>query len=297
MKLLGTKEIETDRLLLRKIKESDYICAYNNWCNDKEVAKYVTWDIYKDISVTKEFFRERANSYNNDIFRWIIEYKENNEVIGTIDASIKHNNYCSCEIGYALSKKYWNKGIMTEALKSVIKYMFEECDINLIYGRFLKDNIGSGKVMKKSGLRYECVLRDRFFDKDGKIQDIVVYFISKNEYFNKDNILRKYINKEIEVKIDRKLGSKHPKHNFIYPVNYGYVPNTISGDNEELDAYVLGVYEPINSFKGKVIAIIHRLNDNDDKLVLCPVDKDFNDSAIKELVMFQERFFDFIIIR
>lgn len=67
-----------------------------------------------------------------------------------------------------------------------------------------------------------------------------------------------YLNKIIEIKIDRPMGSKHPKHGFIYPINYGYVPNTISGDGEELDAYVLGIYEPLDKFVGKCIAIIHR---------------------------------------
>lgn len=60
-----------------------------------------------------------------------------------------------------------------------------------------------------------------------------------------------YLNKDVLVKIDRKLGSKHPKHGFIYTLNYGYIPNTISGDGEELDAYVLGVYEPLKNLKEK----------------------------------------------
>ena len=74
-----------------------------------------------------------------------------------------------------------------------------------------------------------------------------------------------YLNKNVKVIIDRKMGSAHPKHVFIYPVNYGYVPNTISGDGEELDCYVLGIFEAVNEFEGKCIAIIHRLNDNGDK--------------------------------
>ena len=79
---------------------------------------------------------------------------------------------------------------------------------------------------------------------------------------------RSYIGKIIKIKIDRQLGTYHPKHGFIYPVNYGYVPNTISGDNEELDCYLLGVFEPVEEFEGKCIAVIHRLDDNDDKLVV-----------------------------
>jgi inorganic pyrophosphatase len=79
---------------------------------------------------------------------------------------------------------------------------------------------------------------------------------------------REYINKTVKVKIDRELGSKHPKHGFIYTVNYGYLPGTISGDGEELDCYVLGVFETISEFEGKCIAIIQRTNDNDDKLII-----------------------------
>ncbi len=108
---------------------------------------------------------------------------------------------------------------------------------------------------------------------------------------------KSYIGKMLEVKMDRPMGSKHPKYGFIYPVNYGYVPNTTSSDGEELDCYVLGVFEPINEFKGKCIAVIHRTNDNDDKLIIVPEEKDYSDDAIRALTEFQERFFESIIIR
>lgn len=106
-----------------------------------------------------------------------------------------------------------------------------------------------------------------------------------------------YLNKIISVKIDRPLGSRHPKHEFYYTVNYGYVPNTISGDGEELDCYILGVFEPLESFEGKCIAIIHRTNDNDDKLIVVPENRTFSDDEIRALTEFQERFFESEIIR
>lgn len=109
--------------------------------------------------------------------------------------------------------------------------------------------------------------------------------------------IKEYLNKNVEVIIDRPLGSKHPKHDFIYSVNYGYVPNTISGDGEELDCYVLGIFEPIKKIKGKCIAIIHRLNDNDDKLIIVPEDREFSNKEIDVLVEFQEKFFKHEIIR
>ena len=106
-----------------------------------------------------------------------------------------------------------------------------------------------------------------------------------------------FLNKIVNVKIDRPLGSKHPKHDFIYPVNYGYVPNTVSGDGEELDAYILGINEPIENFTGKCIAIIHRINDDDDKLIVAPENQNFTDEQIRTLTDFQEKFFTSEILR
>ena len=110
---------------------------------------------------------------------------------------------------------------------------------------------------------------------------------------------KSFLDKIVTVKIDRPLGAKHsekyPKH--IYPINYGYIPNTISGDNEELDSYILGVYEPVDEFTGKCIAIIHRLESNDDKLIVVPENYNFSNQEIKALTAFQERFFESIIIR
>ena len=108
---------------------------------------------------------------------------------------------------------------------------------------------------------------------------------------------KSYIGKIIEVKIDRPMGTCHPKYpTLLYPVNYGYIPNTISGDGEELDCYVLGVYEVLETFKGECIAVIHRTNDNDDKLIIVPEGKKYSIDAIKALVEFQERFFESTII-
>lgn len=106
-----------------------------------------------------------------------------------------------------------------------------------------------------------------------------------------------HLDKEVNVKIDRPLNSKHPKHGFTYELNYGYIPNTTSGDGEELDCYVLGVDEPITEFIGKCIAVIHRLNDNDDKLIVVPEGKEFTDEEIKKLTHFQEQYFESEIIR
>ena len=106
-----------------------------------------------------------------------------------------------------------------------------------------------------------------------------------------------FIGKIIDVVIDRPLGSKHPEYGGIYPLNYGYVPNTISGDVKELDCFIIGVFNPLTKYTGKCIAVIHRLNDNEDKLVIAPEGKDYSDDAIEALVEFQERWFKHELIR
>lgn len=111
------------------------------------------------------------------------------------------------------------------------------------------------------------------------------------------NNVKDYLGKEVTVKIDRQLGTVHPKWGFIYTENYGYIPNTVSGDGEELDAYVLGEFKPLEEFTGKVIAIIHRTNDDDDKLVVTKDGNNYTDDQIRALTEFQEKYFESVIYR
>ena len=96
----------------------------------------------------------------------------------------------------------------------------------------------------------------------------------------------------VTVTVDRPMGSVHPKHNdIIYPINYGYDEGITVPDGEWQDAYILGVYEPVKSFTGKVIAVIHRLDDIEDKWVVCPENESFSKKEIAEKTAFQEKFF------
>jgi inorganic pyrophosphatase len=110
-------------------------------------------------------------------------------------------------------------------------------------------------------------------------------------------LAKSFLNQTVEVIIDRQLGSLHPKWNFKYPVNYGYLPEIFAPDREELDAYVLKVNQPLEKFIGKVVAIIHRLNDDDDKLIVIPDEENITDEEINKAVYFQEQFFQHEIIR
>ena len=101
------------------------------------------------------------------------------------------------------------------------------------------------------------------------------------------------LGKIVKVIVDRPLGSYHPRYkNLYYPVNYGYIPDVIAGDGEEQDAYILGVDTPLSEFIGKVIAIIHRKNDYENKWVVAPEDCFFTKEEISRSVAFQEHFFD-----
>lgn len=101
----------------------------------------------------------------------------------------------------------------------------------------------------------------------------------------------------VVVRMDRPLGSRHPDFGFEYPVNYGFVPGTSSPDGDELDAYVLGVSEPLEEFEGRCIAVIHRLDDDDDKLVVVPDGFRLSDADIRQLTLFQERRFTSTVLR
>ena len=102
----------------------------------------------------------------------------------------------------------------------------------------------------------------------------------------------------VKVIIDRQINTKHPKHkDIIYECNYGYITSLIAKDNEYQDAYVLGVDYPISKIKGKVIAIINRLDDIEDKLVVSVNDLDYSIEEIEEIVNFQEKYFKHVIIK
>lgn len=105
------------------------------------------------------------------------------------------------------------------------------------------------------------------------------------------------LGKIVTVTVDRAMGTYHPEHtDMYYPVNYGYISGIFAQDGEEQDAYILGVDKPVQEFTGKVIAIIHRNDDIEEKWVVAPVDKSFTKEEIIEKVYFQEQYFDSYVI-
>lgn len=117
--------------------------------------------------------------------------------------------------------------------------------------------------------------------------DFIVYTLRKA-------LVKSYLGKTVRIKIDRPIGYVHlkEKYSLTYPINYGYIPNVLGGDGEELDVYLLGVNEPVEEYDVKIIGIVHRKNDVEDKLVASPVNMNFTKEEIEKQVSFQEQWYD-----
>lgn len=109
--------------------------------------------------------------------------------------------------------------------------------------------------------------------------------------------LKTYLGQTVMVRMDRQLGTKHPKYDWTYPVNYGFIPGTISGDGMEIDAYIIGVKEPLSEFTGTCLAVIERKNDKEDKLVVAPPDYRATSEEIFQAVEFQEKYYQSEVVQ
>ncbi len=172
---LGTVKLETERLILRRFVAEDASDMYCNWANDDEVTKYLVWKSHPDIEATKGILEIWVKDYENlDKYVWAIALKDTNQVIGSI--GMKPNDALQrAEIGYCIGRAFWNKGIMTEALKSVMKFGFEELGFIRIQACHHTENPQSGKVMLKAGMQYEGCLKKWSFNNDGVLVDCEMY--------------------------------------------------------------------------------------------------------------------------
>lgn len=172
---LGTKKIETKRLVLRKFKLTDSTEFYKNWASNSNVTKYLTWDIHENEQVTKELLKEWVPQYkNNNYYQWAIELKGTKEIIGAISIVDIDEEKENMEIGYCIGEQWWNNGYMTEAVKEVIEFLFKEVNIKTITGKADSRNKASIKVLTKCGLKYR-----RVENKQNKNEDVEVLVYTK----------------------------------------------------------------------------------------------------------------------
>lgn len=182
MKNLGTKILETERLILRKFSKDDYKGMYNNWASDEKVTKYVSFNPHKNYNETKNILNEWIKDYNNGSYNWVVELKDNHEIIGNIsviEMNEKHNN---CELGYVFGSKFWGNGYASESLKRVLEFLLNDCEVYLVEAKHHASNLASGRVMEKAGMKKDGILRKRRVNKliEG-YDDLVVYSILRDE--------------------------------------------------------------------------------------------------------------------
>ncbi|MGL5693960.1 MAG: GNAT family N-acetyltransferase [Peptostreptococcaceae bacterium] len=180
----GTKRIETKRLILRKFSINDAEPMYNNWASDEEVTKYLTWKPHDNVEVSKSIIEEWIEGYKeNDFYQWAIILKENgDEPIGSISIVRQDEEIGIVHVGYCIGRKWWNKGIASEALNGLIRYFITEVGVNRVESRHDPVNIGSGKVMLKCGMKYEGTMRKADINNQG-ICDYSMYGILAKDYY------------------------------------------------------------------------------------------------------------------
>ena len=175
--------LSTERLILRKLVYSDKNDIFS-YAKNPEVSKYVIWETHETEFDSLEFLNIVYEAYNkNRPAPWGIQLKNDSRIIGTAGFVDWDKEKKEAEIGYALSQKHWNKGFITEAVKEIIKFGFENMDLEKITSRCKPENTGSYKILEKCGFDYDGTVKKQFFMK-GSLHDMRMYSFSNENYFN-----------------------------------------------------------------------------------------------------------------
>ena len=189
MKHIGTKKIETERLILRPFAPEDAEAMFRNWASDPEVTRYLTWPTHSDVGISQWVVNDWVSHYAEDnYYQWAIVPREMGEPVGSI-AAVKVNDSAQwVEIGYCIGRNWWHRGYVSEALKALIAFFFEEVGAGRIQARHDPRNVHSGAVMRKCGMTCDGTLRRAGRNNQG-ICDEVVYSILREEYDRKYHLL------------------------------------------------------------------------------------------------------------
>ncbi|MCL2342794.1 MAG: GNAT family N-acetyltransferase, partial [Firmicutes bacterium] len=183
MNHLGTKVLETERLILRPFALSDAQTMFRNWASDPEVTKYLLWKPHPDIAETERVLGEWVPQYEKpNYYQWAIVLKSLGEPIGSLGAFQLREDVGRIEVGYCIGRKFWGRGYTAEALSEVIRFFFEEVGLNRVEATHDAANPNSGKVMRKCGLRYEGTKRKGGGNNTG-ICDMCFWGILAEDYF------------------------------------------------------------------------------------------------------------------
>ena len=182
MNHLGTVRIETERLILRKFVLSDAQDMFSNVTSDPKVNPFLTWELHESVSSTEKLLIDWSERYNNPArYCWAIELRESGEVIGNISAPTIRERTQTAEVTYCLGSRWWGRGIVPEALKAVMEFLFLVVGVNRIEAGFDIHNPNSGKVLEKVGMCKEGVHRQAGCNNQGFF-DLVFYAILREDY-------------------------------------------------------------------------------------------------------------------
>lgn len=179
---IGTRKIETERLILRAFTINDVDAVFDNWANDDDICKYMRWTKHKSKEETKKIVSKWIDSYREKShYRWAIVLKKSDEPMGAIGLFVVNENDLCGDVGYYVSKKYWGQGIMTEALKAVLAFAFDTVGFNRIETCHSVNNPASGRVMQKCGMTFEGLARQKYKSNCG-FEDSNMYSILKEDF-------------------------------------------------------------------------------------------------------------------
>ena len=179
---IGTQYIETDRLILRRFELSDAPAMFENWANDSEVTKFLTWPAHTDVSVTEGILGEWAPQYEDAAFyNWAIVLKGNGpKPVGNISVVRWEKDGQVPIVGYCLGRRWWHQGVMTEALGAVLDFLFEQVGVERVETYHDPNNPHSGDVMRKCGMKFEGVREESDRNNQG-VCDAAHYSIERKD--------------------------------------------------------------------------------------------------------------------
>lgn len=187
MNHLGTRELATERLTLRRFEIEDAENMFYNWANDPEVTKYLTWPAHENVEITESIVKDWVSKYDDkEFYQWAIELNDLEQPIGSISAVKVDNKIESVEIGYCIGQKFWHKGYTTEALTEIIRFFIAEVGAGRVCARHDSNNPNSGKVMDAAGMEYEGTLRRADINNQG-ICDAVIYSKIRSAALDEDD--------------------------------------------------------------------------------------------------------------
>ena len=176
MRHLGTQTLETERLVLRAFRLCDAKAMYENWTSREAVTRTTQWARHESVFETEGILTAWCALYADArVYNWAIVLKQTGEPIGNIACMDFSERDSRCTVGYCLSDDYWNRGLTTEALGVVLRFLFDEVKVHKVESYHAADNPASGRVMEKNGMLREGLLRAHLLGKDGLYHDTVVY--------------------------------------------------------------------------------------------------------------------------